>query len=795
MVFVPLALGETKTLLLPMRILVYLMFLLLSSTTLIAEIGATEGNATGPIAFTRDIQPILDRCVGCHGGVKKNGGLSVLGRELLLSPTDSEEPAVVVGDAGASELFRRVASSDPDERMPPEEALDASEIELLRKWIEQGVDWPSHWAYSAPQPTKTVSASVDHFVLKQLAEKGIAPSKPANRRTLIRRLSLDLTGLLPTPIEVDAFVHDTSDDAYAQLVDRLLASPHYGERWARHWLDEARYADSDGFEKDTPKQDAYHFRDWVVRSLNDDMPFDQFTIKQIAGDLLPEHTDDDLVATKFHLQTQFNLEGGVDSEEDRTKRVIDRVSTIGTVWLASTLGCCQCHDHPYDPFSQREFYSMIAFFNNADFAGDFLCGVEKNKKPEEVEKLSKERQEKQTALLVVLKTQLTDKNTNNVVIQHLGGLRTFDNDHGFVRYLRERIEDRRQTYILGRGDFQRPITEDGDLAPNTPATLPLISPRNNVPDRLDLAHWLVNPDHPLVARVAVNKVWMHLFGRPLVSSPGDFGSRGSLASNQELLDWLAHGYVHNSAWSRKALIRLIVNSDTYRQSSAVRPELEEIDPDNELLARQNRPRVEAEILRDIAMQTSGLLSRKVGGPCVFPPLPAIIAEQTYAGSNKYKVSEDEDRYRRGLYTFFRRTAIDPNLATFDCPDSAAAKPQRDRSNNALQALALLQNEVFHEAAQAFAARLLKLSLASGLSDRARIRHGFLIALTREPDAKEVELLETLLQEARTYYQDQPAEATQLVGNHAVGDVDLVDNAAWVATTRVILNLDEFLTRN
>ena len=779
-----------KTLSLPVLLPVLLIALFLPVLAL-----AANPEATQPIAFTRDIQPILDKCVGCHGGVKKSGGLSLLSRELLLAPTDSDEPAVVPGDLSASTLIDRILADDPDERMPPEEPLEPHEIEALKAWIEQGVDWPSHWAYSSPQPTETESASVDYFVLKQLAEKKIAPSKPAGRRTLIRRLSLDLTGLLPTPLEVDAFVNDPSDDAYAQLVDRLFASPHYGERWARHWLDEARYADSDGFEKDSPKQDAYHFRDWVVRSLNDDMPFDQFTIKQIAGDLLPERTDDDLIATKLHLQTQFNLEGGVDSEEDRTKRVIDRVSTVGTVWLAATVGCCQCHDHPYDPFSQREFYSMSAFFNNADFAGDFLCEVEKDKKPEEVEKRCKERQKKQTALLAVLKVQLTDKNTNNDVIQHLGGLRRFDNEHGFVRYLQERTEDRRKTYVLNRGDFLRPLTDGGDLLPSTPEVLPPMQTRGEVPDRLDLAHWLVSPDNPLVARVAVNKVWMHLFGRPLVASPGDFGSRGSLATHQELLDWLAHWYVHEAAWSRKALVRLIVDSDTYRQSSAVRPELVEIDPNNDLLARQNRPRVEAEILRDIAIQASGLLNPKVGGPCVFPPIPAIIAEQTYAGSNKYKVSEGEDRYRRGLYTFFRRTAIDPNLATFDCPDSAAAKPQRDRSNNALQALAVLQNEVFHEAAQAFAGRLLKLSLASGLSDYARIRQGFLIALSREPAAEEVAQLESLLQDAREYYLDQPAEATKLVGNHAVVDIDLADNAAWIATTRVLLNLDEFLTRN
>jgi len=752
---------------------------------------AEKAESNRSIDYTHDIQPILGKCIGCHGGVKKNAGLSVLSRELLLSPTEYGEPAVVEGDSSASTLIDRITSDDPEERMPPEEPLEPHEIEALKAWVDQGVPWPAHWAYlPLHSAEEELGKGIDHFVLKRLSEEGIAPSEPANRRTLIRRLSLDITGLLPTAMEVESFVREESPDAYSRLVESLLASPHFGERWARHWLDEARYADSEGYEKDTPKNDAYRYRDWVVRSLNDDMPFDQFTIKQIAGDLLPDRTQDDLIATKLHLQTQFNLEGGVDSEEDRSKRVIDRISTVGTVWLASTIGCCQCHDHPYDPFTQREFYSMYAFFNNADFSADFV-----GDEPKEAKKLREERQTMVIKLTEQLKKQLDDKGLSDALQHQWMKLRNFDNENGMVRFLRERTEDRRKAYIFRRGDFLRPMTEEGELVPNTSATLPPLEPRGEVPDRLDLAHWLTSPENPLVARVAVNKVWMHLFGQPLVGSPGDFGSRGMMASNSELLDWLAHWHVHEAQWSRKSLIRLIVNSETYQQSSVVRTELLETDPENALLARQNRFRVEAEILRDIALQASGLLSRKIGGPCVFPPLPAIVAEQTYASSNKYKVSEGEDRYRRGLYTFFRRTAIDPNLSTFDCPDSSAAKPQRDSSNNALQALALLQNEVFLEAAQSFASRLLELSLAGGLSDHARIRQGYLIAIGREPESEETSLLEELLQQSRDYYQSHPGEATKLVGNHAVKDIAISENAAWVATTRVILNLDEFVTRD
>ena len=766
------------------------MAVLFSSVLFACAIRAETNESGRPIDFVREIQPLLQKCAACHGGVKKSAGLSVLSRELILSPTESGEPILVVGDAEASTLVRRISSDDPDERMPPEEPLEPDEIEAIKAWIDQRLPWPTHWSYAAPRPTEEPSHSIDYFVHRRLSSQGIAPADSADRRTLVRRLSLDLTGLLPTAIEMESVVNDQSPDAYSSLVERLLASPHYGERWARHWLDEARYADSEGYEKDTPKSDAHLFRDWVVRSLNDDMPFDQFTIKQIAGDLLPDHTSADLIATKFHLQTQYNLEGGVDAEEDRTKRVIDRISTVGTVWLATTIGCCQCHDHPYDSISQREFYSMYAFFNNADFAADYLGDV-----PAEAEKNLEERQGKIAELAQLLKKQVDDKNLSNQVQAELSNLRIYDNDKGLVRFMLERTEDRRLTYVLQRGDFLRPMSEEGELAPHTPAAWPPIQPRGEVPDRLDLANWLTSPENPLVARVAVNKVWMHLFGKPLVGSPGDFGSRGMTASNLELLDWLAHWYVHEAGWSRKALVRLIVSSETYQQSSTIRPELVEIDPENELLARQNRFRVEAEILRDIALQTSGLLSRKLGGPSVFPPLPAIIAQQTYANSNQYKVSEGEDRYRRGLYTFFRRTAIDPNLSTFDCPDSSGSKPKRDRSNNALQALATLQNEVFHEAAQGFAHRLLELSLASGLSDWARIRQGYLIAVGREPEPDEASLLESLLQEARDYYNDHPDEAAKLVGNHAVEDVSPMENAAWVATTRVILNLDEFFTRN
>lgn len=751
-----------------------------------------QAQSDGIVDFDHDIRPIFnDHCASCHGGVKKSGGFTVL---TAMSLIGEDGAPIIPGDADQSELMRRVTSDDVDERMPPadHDPLSDTQIAKLHTWINQGAHWPTHWAYSPLRPGQPaavasvpISSTIDAWINAQLAEYGIEPSPRTDRRTLIRRLSLDLTGLLPEFNDVEAFVADQSDDAYDRLVDRLLASPHFGERWARHWLDEARYADSEGYEKDTPKNDAYRLRDWVIDAINRDMPFDQFTIKQMAGDLLPDHTPGDLIATKFHLQTQFNLEGGVDAEEDRTKRVIDRVGTIGSVWLGMSIGCCQCHDHPYDAPRQRDFYALYAFFNNADFTAALLPPTAAS-----VE-LDKKRGEKSNALSSLLKKQVSDKNLSSAVQGKLSDLRNFDNSNGFTRFLRERADNRRKTYVFRRGDFLRPITEDGEIAANVPEFLPPLDSRGGVPDRLDLAHWLARRDNPLVARVAVNKIWMHLFGKPLVGQPQEFGARGDVPTHPELLDWLAHCFVTDGNWSRKNLIRRIVRSNAYQRSSAVRPDLLSVDPDNHLLARQNRFRVEAEIVRDISLQSGALLSRKVGGPSVFPPLPKIIAKQTYAGSFRYSPSVGEDRYRRGLYTFFRRTAIDPNLATFDCPDASITRSRRDRSNNPLQALATLQNEVYHEAAQCFAKRIL---LHEG-TDEDRLALACSIALSRQPNASESRPMLELLNDSRDWYKEHRSEASKLVEPHGVEAISFVEHAAWIATLRVILNLDEFITRS
>lgn len=601
----------------------------------------------------------------------------------------------------------------------------------------------------------------------------------------MRRLSLDLIGLLP----VDGIsIPDTegfSELDYEQWVDALLASPHFGERWGRHWLDEARYADSLGYEKDSVKEDAWRYREWVVEALNADMPFDQFSRYQLAGDLLESKDPATLIATKLHLQTQFNLEGGIDAEEDRVKRVMDRVNMVGSTWLGLTVGCAQCHDHPYDAISQKDYYALMAYFDNMDFDASFLSEA-----PHDAHAILKERATMREQLEDMLQRQVHDKNLNNQTVGQLVKLFRFDSSKGLTRHMRERVSDRRETYMLQRGDFLRPDLQHGALTASIPQMFRNKATPSRPSNRLDLVDWMFSKQNPLTARVMVNKVWMHLMGTPLVDTVQDFGNRGSRPLHPELLDWLAVWWMEEGGWSMKRLIRFIVTSDTYRQSSIHRPELIDLDPDNRLFARQNRFRVEAEILRDISLQVSGLLSLDVGGPFVFPPMPDVVLSQSFTPYRKQ--STGRDRYRRGIYTFFRRTAMDPNLTVFDCPDASASTAVRDRSNNALQAMTTLNNEVFVEAAQAFSVRLL--SDAESLEDPERIAKAFLLALNREPESEETEPLLQLLQTARSWYADNEDEAKALIGGHSAISVSTDEQAAWIQVTRLMLNLDAFMTR-
>lgn len=723
--------------------------------------------------YAREIQPILARhCYACHGPEKRKSGLRLDRKADALAGGDLG-PAIVPGQPVESELLFRVTTDDPTLAMPPKgDRLNRAEIEHLREWIAGGADWPEdtdaahasaspiqsdHWAFqplTRPALPEVRDPSwprnaIDRFLLARLESEGVAPSPEADRATLIRRLSLDLLGLPPSPADVAAFQADERPDAFERLVDRLLESPQFGERWGRYWLDLARYADSDGYEKDNARPFAYRYRDWVIDAINRDLPFDQFTTEQLAGDLLPDATLAQKTATGFHRNTLTNTEGGVDREEFRVLAVIDRVNTTGTVWLGLTIGCAQCHSHKYDPITQREYYGLFAFFNTSREI-DLPAPLPGNPATTEAKPDPKKP------------------------VPH-------------VRTIAENL-DPPTSHILIRGDFLRPGEE---VQPHTLAVLPPLQARGDTPDRLDLAHWLTDPANPLPARVAANRIWGHLFGRPLVATPGDFGTRGERPSHPELLDWLACEF-RELGWSRKALIRRIVTSAAYRQSSESRPELVDRDPLNVWLARQNRFRVEAEIIRDLSLATSGLLASRIGGPSVRPPQPPGIAELTYAGSAHWVESRGDDRYRRGLYTWFQRTSPYPMLLTFDAPDANTCAVNRERSNTPLQALTLLNDAVFVECARAFACRLVH-EVPDG-SPADRIERAYQLGLSRSPDSEESAMLLRLFHEARDAFRSDPKAALAFAGSEPLPGIEPADLAAWTVVARTILNLDEFVTR-
>ena len=669
--------------------------------------------------FQHDILPILSEyCFACHGPDEqaRQSGLRLDNLEGALAIADSGEAAIVPSQADESPLIQRIESADADLRMPPPESdkvLSAQQLQLFRQWVESGADYQLHWSFVPPHAVpppqvEGVEHPIDCFVQARLAQEGLSPAPLAPATTLLRRVSLDLIGLPPTLAEIDAFEAAAAKDpeeAYLATVQRLLSSPHYGERWGRWWLDQARYADSNGYSVDAPRQ-IWKYRDWVVDALNRDMPFDQFTVEQLAGDLLPEATDplrtiSQVVATGFHRNTPLNQEGGIDVEQFRIDSVFDRVATTGTVWLGLTIGCAQCHDHKFDPITQKEYYQFFAFFNSQDEptleVNDQMSGV--------------------TTTLV----------------------------------LRERSQPRTTT-VLVKGDFTRPAEV---VSPQTPAILhPLLpsvdtSCENDTPDRLDLARWIVSPDNPLTARVIVNRVWQVYFGRGIVETENDFGTLGTLPSHPELLDWLAVE-LQSHAWSLKELHRLIVTSHTYRQSSQERDELQAVDPRNYLLGRQLRLRLEAELIRDVALSAVGFLSPQLGGPPVFPPIPAGVMEVGQV-KREWKTSQGADRFRRGMYTFLYRATPPPELAVFDAPEGLSTCTRRLRSNTPLQALTLLNDAGFFEFATALAA----------IIERDGMENAFRRCTGRRPNSDELQVL---------------------------------DGLDSLSAARVLLNLDETLTR-
>jgi hypothetical protein len=670
-------------------------------------------------------------CGSCHAGSQAQGGLRVDTRAAILRGGVSGA-AIVPGAPEKSLLLARIRGHDKKPRMPLGfSPLEATQERLVASWIAAGAPWDDnarHWAYVPPKRPVPPAVKdrnwpktpIDRFIRARLERENLAPSPEADRATLLRRVSLDLIGLPPSPEELDAFETDRRPDAYARRVDALLARSEYGERWARPWLDLARYADTHGYEKDA-RRSMWPWRDWVIRALNADMPFDRFTIRQLAGDLLPGATIDDRIATGFHRNTMTNEEGGVDPEEARWLTNVDRVGTTGTVWLGSTLACAQCHDHKYDPIPQKDFYRFLAFFEHTD------------------EPTLTVRPDVTTLTLV----EKPDGQPATCAVRVKGA------------YL-----VRGETVTAGMPSF------GGRAAPVGK-------------DRLALARWLVSPQNPLTARVTVNRAWEAFFGRGLVETTEDFGTQGSLPTHPALLDWLATEFVR-LGWSQKQLHRTIVLSAVYRQSARLTPALLARDPQNRLLARGPRFRMEAEMLRDSALEIGGLLSHRIGGPSVFPRQPDGIWNIPYSG-DRWTTSDGEDRYRRGLYTFWRRTAPYPAFTTFDATSREFCTARRIRTNTPLQALALLNDPAFLDAARGLAVRMKE---APGDP----MAYGFRACTARRPTRAERARLQGLYTQQRARYRSD-LEAAKRLGGSADPTI-----AALTVVANVLLNLDETVTK-
>ena len=759
---------------------------------LVVALVTNASEAEQPVSFNRDIRPVLAKnCFACHGpdGGSRKGGLRLDTVEGATADLDGQQ-AVVPGQPDRSELVRRVESLDPDVVMPPPDSgheLTDAEKKLLRNWIAEGGEYKVHWSFTRPvkgelPPVKQVDwpqHAIDRFVLARLESEKLTPSGQADRYRLIRRVSLDLTGLPPTPKEADAFVADSSEGAFETVVDRLLASDAYGEHWARMWLDLARYADTKGYEKDRHR-DIWKFRDWVINALNQDMPYDQFSIEQLAGDLLPEATDQQRLATAFHRNTMTNDEGGTDNEEFRIAAVKDRVDTTMQVWMGLTMGCAKCHSHKYDPITQQDYYSFYAFFNqteDADRSDDFPTLPLPT--PEQAEQIGK--LEADIKALQKQQKSKPDDATQAMIMAQQKSLTNLRNSVTKTPVMRELAEGkRRETRLHRRGNFLDP----SDVV--QPAVLSLFgSLGNDAPtSRLHVARWITQQDNPLTSRVMVNRVWARLFGIGLVETEEDFGTQGMMPSHPELLDWLAVDFRENG-WSIKKLIRSVVLSATYQQSAAVTAEKLAADPRNILLGRGPRFRLSAETVRDQALAVSGLLTHKVGGPSVMPPQPDGVWKSTY-NALKWQDAMGENRYRRGLYTYWKRTSPYPAMMTFDAGSGEVCQIRRVRTNTPLQALVTLNDPAFVEAAGALAERMSRID--GGMAKK--VRRGFRLALIRPPTENEVSRLVELYEALSSDFASNPEAATQLVKAARLESGD----ATLIAVANVLLNLDETLMK-
>jgi len=911
--------------------------------------GVLLQNAFTPtISYNQDIRPIINaECIGCHGGVKKSSGLSFLTRAEALDTAESGQPAIIPGNAAASELMKRLRHHDPEYRMPLEaQPLSEETIEKFEQWIDEGAAWEEHWAFIPPAkdielPEKTGdwgNNEIDRFVYKKLEAQALQPAPQAEKAVLLRRLYLDLIGLPPTPEETQAFLEDNRPDAYENLVDSLLASPHFGERWAALWLDLARYSDSKGYEKDL-NRNIWKYRDWVIKAFNEDMPFDQFTVEQLAGDLLPNPGESEYIATAFHRNTMTNDEGGTVNEEFRVAAVIDRVSTTFEVWQGVTMSCVQCHSHPYDPLWHEEFYEFMAYFNNtvdadmynerpnlftyegedAEKVSELITWIN-HRLPEEekIETTGLLHQQKQKLLyeLDYRKVEAESMHNNHRIIELIPdgqdivwqiqdstwimfedvdltdveaiSFRVATPLSGFIEVHRDSLmgkklgevivpttgtwgnpmmvkpepvkwrtlktavvpsEGKHDVYYLFRQHkhpgqhlfhldwvyyhekqpeknkyspvFQQklvaldeikplatPIMQDlspersrtthmfergnwlvpGEVvSPGVPKTLGEL-PENVPNNRLGMAQWIVSEENPLTARVTVNRFWEQLFGYGIVETVEDFGSQGFAPTHPELLDWLAVQFMDEYQWSMKKLLKLMVMSATYQQSSRATPEKIAKDLKNQFLARGPRVRLSSEQIRDQALAVSGLLNKEMYGPSIMPPRPDI----KNSNWTSWNTSEGESQYRRGLYVFWRRTDPYPSMITFDSPVRNVCTSRRIRTNTPLQALTLLNDPVYVEAAHALAEKIKALKTESV---EEQLIEGYRMVMLRDPSPEKVVALKRLYEEALKHYQQKSLLASNEISETDDAKQPGPEVSAMRLVANALLNLDEFITKN
>ncbi len=736
--------------------------------------------------FARDIRPVLsDACYHCHGPDAKV-------RKAKLRLHD-RAAALETGILTNGEMLRRLTSDDPDERMPPVDSnrplRDADRAKLV-EWLRAGAAWPSddrHWAFVPPKRPRLAKVrdadwsrnGIDHFVLARLEREGLAPSPEAGKATLLRRVTLDLIGLPPTLAELDAFLGDQSPGAYAKAVDRLLDSPRYGEHMALGWMEASRYADTDGYQNDRLRY-MWVWRDWLIRALNDNMPFDRFITEQMAGDLIPDRNFFTQVATGFNRNHRINSEGGSIPDEWIVEYVADRVETMGTMFLGLTLTCSRCHDHKFDPLTQKDFYRLFAFFNNIDEAG---LGPNNGNSPPFIEV------PKRWPILSAEEARFVVPAPMKIKVVQTSVPRPQPGATNTVMVLHE-LPKPRDTYRLERGLYDQPDKSER-LHPATP---PVLGPWNDQwpRNRLGLARWLVDPAHPLTARVTVNRLWQRYFGLGLVKTSENFGVQGELPSNPALLDWLATEFVRRD-WNLKAMHRLIVTSATYRQRSTASRKLQRRDPENRLLSHGPRKRLTPYAIRDAALFTSDLLNGKIGGPSVKPYMPPGIWKSISNAS--YKQDKGDKLYRRGIYTYWRRTVPPPTMMTFNAAAREICIVRNDLTTTPLQALTMMNNKTFVEAARFLAERMMQ---DKGQRPRQRVAEAFRRVTSRAPRKAELDLL---MKDFSFYLKDfrkKPNAAKRLM---SVGErlpnprLPAAQLAAYALVANTILNLDEAITQN